>query len=99
MPKGRVEAPDIGEFEQSVRERIRDGDLNIIIDFKEVEAIDFAGIRSLLGIAARVVVKQGKLVLCGLGNNLGVLFRVAAVDQVVPIVNSYEEAIDSFRNP
>jgi len=97
LPKGRIEAPDTEEFERSVRERILNGDLNIIIDFAQVEAIDSAGIRSLLSIAARVVVKHGKLVLCGLGNNLGTLFRVTAIDQVVQIVESYEEAVESFR--
>ncbi len=97
LPKGRIEAPDTVEFERSVRERILSGDLNIIIDFAQVEAIDSAGIRSLLSIAARVVVRHGKLVLCGLGNNLGTLFRVTAIDQVVQIVESYEEAVETFR--
>lgn len=97
LPKGRIEAPDIEAFEQSIQERILNGDLNIIIDFEAVEAIDSAGIRSLLSIAARVVIKHGKLVFCGLRNNLAILFRVTAVDQVVSVVDSYEEAIDSFR--
>ncbi len=97
LPKGRIEAPDIEEFEDSIHERIVSGDLNIIIDFADVEAIDSAGIRSLLSIAARLVVKHGKLVLCGIGNNLGTLLRVTAFDQVVEIVDSYEDAVQSFR--
>ena len=98
LPKGRIETPDIEEFERPIQERIRNGDLNIIIDFEEVEAIDSAGIRSLLGIAARVVINHGKLVLCGLESNLATLFRVTAVDQVVPVVDSYREAVDRFRH-
>ena len=97
LPKGRIEAPDTEEFENSIRERIVRGDLNIIIDFADVEAIDSAGIRSLLSIAASLVIKQGKLVLCGIGNNLGALLRVTAFDQVVEIVDSYEDAVQSFR--
>ncbi len=99
IPEGRIEVPDIDEFEQSIRERILNGDLNIIIDFEKVEAIDSAGIRSLLGIAARIVIKHGKLVLCGLEKNVASLFRVTAVDQVVTITDSYQEAVDSFRKP
>ena len=97
LPKGRIEAPDIREFENSIHDRIVKGDLNIIIDFADVETIDVAGIRSLLTIAARLVVRHGKLVLCGLGSNLGALLRVASFDQVVDIVDSYEEAVESFR--
>ncbi len=99
LPKGRIENPDIEKFERSVHDRISNGEVNIIIDFEEVEAIDPAGIRSLLSIAARILIKQGKLVLCGLGNNLGTLFRVAAIDQVVPIADSYQEAVANFREP
>ena len=97
LPKGRIEAPDIEEFENSVHDRIVSGDFNIIIDFADVEAIDSAGVQSLLSIAARLVVKRGKLVLCGLGNNLSALLKVMAFDQVVDIVDSYEDAVKSFR--
>lgn len=97
LPKGRIEAPDIQEFENSVHDRIVSGDFNIIIDFADVEAIDSAGVQFLLSIAARLVVKRGKLVLCGLGNNLSALLKVMAFDQVVDIVDSYEDAVKSFR--
>ena len=97
LPKGRIESPDIEEFEGSVHERIVNGDLNIIIDLSGVDAIDLAGIRSLLTIAARLVVKHGKLVICGLGNHLAALMRVTAFDQVVEIADSYDDAVRSFR--
>lgn len=71
--------------------------MNIIIDLSDVDAIDTAGIRSLLSITARLVVKQGKLVLCGIGNHLSPLLRVTAFDQVVEIVDYYEDAVRSFR--
>ena len=99
FPKGRIEAPDVDEFVKSILERILNGDLNIIIDLEEVEAIDAAGIQSLLSIAAKLVVKHGKLVLCGLRNNVFTLFKVTSCDQVVDIVATYEEAIESFRRP
>ncbi|MXX93090.1 MAG: STAS domain-containing protein [Chloroflexi bacterium] len=97
LPKGRIEAPDIEEFEKPIQERIRNGDSNIIIDFGEVEAIDSAGIHSLLSIAARVVIRHGKLVVCGLGTNIRTLFSVTSCDQVVEIVDSYDDAVKSFR--
>ena len=97
LPRGRIEAPDIEEFENSIHDRIVSGDLNIIIDLANVEAIDSAGIRSLLSITAGLVVKHGKLVLCNLGNNLSALLKVTAFDQIVEIVDSYEDAVESFR--
>ena len=96
-PKGRIETPDTEEFEKPIQERIRDGDSKIIIDFGDVEAIDAAGIHSLLSIAARLVIKQGKLVICGLGTNISTLFSLTACDQVVEIVDSYDDAVKSFR--
>lgn len=99
FPKGRIVAPDVDQFVKSIQERILNGDLNIIIDLEEVEAIDAAGIHSLLSIAAKLVIKHGKLVLCGLGHNVLVLFKVTSCDQVVDIVATYEEAVESFRRP
>ncbi len=97
VPRGRIAAPDIEDFERSIRSRIHNGDHNIIIDLEEVEAIDAAGVRTLVAIAASLVVQSGKLVLCGLANNLLKLFRLTACDQVVLIVDSYEEAVESFQ--
>lgn len=97
LPKGRIEAPDIEEFEKPIQERIRNGESKIIIDFGDVEAIDNAGIQSLLSIAARLVIKRGKLVICGLGANISALFSLTACDQVVEIVDSYDDAVKSFR--
>jgi anti-anti-sigma factor len=97
LPKGRIEAPDIEEFVTPIQERILNGELNIIIDLEDVEAIDAAGIHSLLSIAAKLVIRQGKLVLCGLHSNLSALFKVTGFDQVVRIVDTYEEAVESFR--
>ena len=97
LPKGRIEAPDIAEFEKPIQERISKGELNIIIDLAEVEAIDTAGIHSLLAISAKLVIRQGKLVLCGLGKNVLAIFKVTSSDQVVQIVDTYQDAVDSFR--
>ena len=97
LPKGRIEAPDIGEFEKPIQDRISNGDSKIIIDFGDVEAIDTAGIHSLLSIAARLVIKQGKLVICGLGANISTLFSLTACDQVIEVVDSYDDAVKSFH--
>ena len=97
LPKGRIEAPDIEEFEKPIQERISNGELNIIIDLAEVDAIDTAGIHSLLAIAAKLVIRRGKLVLCGLGKNVLAIFKVTSSDQVVQIVDTYEEAVEVLR--
>jgi len=97
QPKGRFEAPNTGAFEAPIRERILSGDRNIIIDMAEVEAIDTAGVHSLLAIAAQMVVHHGKLVVCGLENNILSLFKITAFDQVVEIADDYEDALESFR--
>lgn len=97
LPKGRIEAPDIEEFEKPIQERISNGELNIIIDLAEVDAIDTAGIHSLLAIAAKLVIRRGKLVLCGLGKNVLAIFKVTSSDQVVQIVDTYEEAVEILR--
>lgn len=97
LPKGRIEAPNIEEFEKPIRERIRNGDSNIIIDFAEVEDIDSAGIHSILSVAARVLIPRGKLVVCGLSANIRTLFSVTSCDQVVEIFDSYDDAVESFH--
>ena len=97
LPNGRIEAPDIEEFEKPIQESIRNGDSNIIIDFGEVQGIDSAGIHALLSIAARVLVRHGKLVICGLDTDIRALFSVTSCDQVLEIVDTYDDAVKNFR--
>ncbi len=97
QPKGRIEANDAGAFVQPITEHIENGERNIIIDMAEVEAIDTAGVHSLLSIAAQIVIRQGKLVLCGIDNNMLTFLKLTSFDQVVEIADTYEDALKGFR--
>ena len=97
IPKGQLEASDVEGFELPIHEQISHGDLNIIIDFSNVDAIDTLGVHALLSIAAKLVIKNGKLVLCDIQKNVLSLLKLTACDQVVPIEDTYEDAITHFQ--
>ncbi len=96
-PKGSIETPHVKEFEKSIHDGIEAGNSKIIIDMREVEAIDTAAVRSLLSIAARLVARRGRLVICGLGSEIIALFTITAFDRVVRVVDTHEEAIASLQ--
>ncbi len=98
MPSGQLAASDVQDFETPIHERILNGDLNIIIDFSNVDAIDTLGIHALLSIAAKLVIKNGQLVLCDTQSNVHSLLKLTACDQVVPIVDTYEDAVAHFQH-
>lgn len=98
LPKGRIEARDIEQFEKPIWDRIRNGDRNIIIDLEDVEYIDAACVQSLLTIAAKLVINRGRLVICGIRANALALLKLTSFDQVVRTVETYEEAVASFRD-
>ena len=95
-PSGRLHAEDVEALEQPIRDSIRSGNRNIVIDLRHVESMDSAGIRALLTIAARIMINRGELRLCELNDGIYTLFTATDIDQVVDIVDTCDEAVASF---
>ena len=64
-----------------------------IVDLSGVEFITSLGIGTLVGAARALQVHRARMVLLSPADSVGHVLRVAAIDRVIPIASSREEAL------
>ena len=95
--KGRLDAITSPDFSVRLTELIEKGDNSFIIDFKELDYISSAGLRSILAAAKSLKEKNGGLVLCALKDVVNEVFEVSGFNAIIPIKDSLETALSDFK--
>ena len=90
-PSGKIDATNAENFSNSLLELLNDVD-NIIVNFKDVDYISSAGLRSVLVAAKESQNKKGKFVLCALQEHIFEIFEMTGLTKMLNIVSNIEEA-------
>ena len=91
--KGRIDALTAGEFEKSLAELMEGGNCIQVIDFKGLEYISSAGLRSLLSTAKQLKAKDGKMIFIGLQGPVKDVFKISGFGSIFKIFDTEEEAL------
>lgn len=70
----------------------------ILIDLQEVGYIDSIGIETLLGIHRKLIAESGRLMLCGMRNNVEELMRITRLSTVFDIHSDESAALGSIES-
>lgn len=92
--KGDMEAYDAEKFEIDVLKIIKEGRLDIIIDFKALEYISSSGLRALLNIRERLNKEGKRLLLASLKGKVLEVFRVSRLLETFEV---YKDVKDAMR--
>ncbi len=95
--KGRLDAVTAAEAEASINRTIDSGASNIVLDLSGLEYISSAGLRVMLVTAKKMSRQNGKVVLCGLRDNVKEVFSVSGFLSIFPISADEAEAEKSFQ--
>lgn len=76
---------------------VRDGYLDILCNFEEVEAIDYVGVSAIVLAYKEVVNNHGRMKLANIPTHLRNLFSLTGLDRVIEIYASEELALNSFN--
>ena len=68
----------------------------LIIDFSHLNFISSSGLRVLLIAVKKLNANQGKLVLCDMQEHIHEVFQISGFDQLIPIRDSRQSAMDVF---
>ncbi len=90
--KGKIDALNSQQFENSVFASISSGTSKLIIDLKELEYISSSGLRVFLMVAKKLKT-SGKVCLCELQPQVLQIFRISGFDSIFTICNTMEEAL------
>jgi anti-sigma B factor antagonist len=95
---GEVDLYTAPELKQSLQRLVNQGATKLVIDMTETTFIDSTTLGVLLSIVKRVRPEGGSVVLVCPDRNVKRIFEITLLDRVFGIVETRDEALDSFRN-
>lgn len=96
--KGRLDAVSSPLAEKKVFEFINQGENKLLLDFSGVGYLSSAGMRMLLSTTKKLRGLSGKLVLCGITNNVMDVLKMSGFDHVLELAKTQEEALRKFSS-
>lgn len=87
---GRLDASTSGEFEEQLIKKLEEGEVDIVINFADLDYISSSGLRVLLVGAKKIKVANKKMVLAGLKKHIYEVFEIAGFTPIFEIVDSIE---------
>jgi len=93
---GRIDV-DAANLIEAVGQCLRDGYLDILCNFEEIDFVDYMGI-SVITIAFREVINlNGRMKFCSIPMHLRGAFSVSGIDKIIDIYATEELAENSFK--
>ena len=93
--ENRIDAAVAIEFKSQMIDFIRSGSRRIVLDLSRVEFIDSSGLGAIVS-SRKTIGDDGDLVICGILETVGSLFRLTKMHRVFGIYPSKEEALKAF---
>lgn len=94
--QGRLDASAAGEFQGRLSASIDGGETRILLDFSDLTNISSAGLRILLVTAKRLQGGKGQFAICGLTENVALVFRRSGFDAIIQIFPDKRAALTSY---
>ncbi len=95
---GRIDAAAAPEVNRMVRQAMRDGGKQIVVELRDVTFLSSSGLRALLLLARELRRDGGDLVLCALQPQVAEVFHLTGFDQIFQLHHTREEATAGFGN-
>ncbi len=90
---GRLDTSTAGAFEKDLLGRIEDGENDLVLDFDRLVFVSSAGMRVLLMAAKRIRAAKGRMVLCGVSEDIHNVFQISGFVAVLTIVPTRNDAL------
>ena len=93
---GRLDADSAAETKKRLEKFVDQGQPDLVLDLAGVDYLSGGGLRVILGLAQKVCLTEGRLVLCGLNDYLQEVFDSTRSSSFLSIASSQEEALAQF---
>jgi anti-sigma B factor antagonist len=90
---GKLDATTAKALEERIIGLINSGTQRLVVDLSQLEYVSSSGLRVFLLSAKRLQATDGKIVLCGLQDNVRQVFDLAGFSSFLSIYGSRDEAI------
>ncbi len=93
--KGTLDASNSDEFKNAILPVLAENE-KIALDLSKISFVDSSGCGALLSCLRNLAAKEGELKLYGVQKPVRTLFELVRMHRVVDILNTREEALQSF---
>ena len=97
MTEGRVDGTNATEFQDALTGAIQDGGAGVVLDFENLSYISSAGLRVILMVAKDLRRQGTRFAACSLIAPVRDVFVISGFDKIIPIHDTQEAAIGSFK--
>ncbi len=98
VPEGELDVTNSMEFKNRVLDDfVNSGKTRIILDMSNVGYMDSSALGIIISLFKNCRMNGGSLALAGLVDSVRRLFSITALDKVVPIYESVEEAVKKMK--
>ncbi len=94
--EGRVDANTTPTLETKLSKILSESKQRVLIDFSRVDYLSSAGMRLLLSATKKIGAQGGKLVFCGMGEDVMEIIRMAGFDKILAIYPTELEALKAL---
>lgn len=94
--QGRLDTQGVDRVETRFVAAIVPGGHNAIVDMSQVEFVSSMGIRMFVATARTLKARQLKLVLYGVSPQVGQVFEAVALQKIIPICKTEEDAASTI---
>ena len=94
--EGRLDHAGAEIFDDRVSRHIAEGDRLFVVDFHGVDFVASTGLRALIKPYQALAPQGGKIVVTHLGDSVRNVFRLAGIEQAIPIHESVEAAVTAI---
>jgi len=90
---GRLDAPSTPILEKKLNLLIDEGKFDLLLDFSKVEYLSSAGMRLLLSASKKIKLKDGKIVIFSVHDDVMDIIKLAGFDKILNICRTEQEAL------
>ena len=94
---GRVDTMSAPILERKLAGLIEEDHFHLLLDFARVDYMSSAGMRVLLSINKKLLLKKGELVLFSLSDEVNEVIRMAGFEKIFKIFSSEKEALQFHK--
>ncbi len=91
---GELDMSNAIDFKNEIiNEFVSKGELNIALDFKDMEYIDSSGLGVIVSLHKRCKLNGGRLAICGMNETLMRLFKLTSLDKALNLYSDFDSLI------
>ncbi|HDS30884.1 MAG TPA: anti-sigma factor antagonist [Firmicutes bacterium] len=96
--EGELAVPDSDKFKDFLMQRLENGIIDMVIDFKDVPAIDSSGISALLALLQAARRKGGDIRIASTNERIDEVFKQVGLQHVFKKFTSRDDGVASFSS-